>query len=103
MLRFLIRIAGILALASAFAALVIDGTRSIAGGSVAITSLGMVLQKWETEIQRVISSRLHPWLWDPVATGAMVLPLWIVLGALGLLLLLVARRRAPTIGYSSRP
>ena len=63
----------------------------------------MVLQKWETDIQRVISSRLHPWIWDPVTTGAMGLPFWIVLGALGLLFLLVARRRAPTIGYSSRP
>jgi len=103
MLRFIIRIAGILALASAFTALVIDGTRSIAGGAVSITTLGMVLQKWEADIQRVISSRLHPWIWDPVTTGAMGLPLWIVLGALGLLFLLVARRRAPTIGYSSRP
>ena len=65
MLRFSFRIAGFLALAAAFAALVIDGTRSI-------------------EFMR--------------------LPVWIVLGALGLLFLLVGQRRAPAaIGYSSRP
>jgi hypothetical protein len=104
MLRFSFRIAGFLALAAAFAALVIDGTRSIAGGAISVTFLGTVLKNWEAEIQRVISSRLHPWLWDPVALEFMRLPLWIVLGALGLLFLLVGQRRAPAaIGYSSRP
>ena len=103
MLRFSFLIAGFLALASAFAALVIDGTRSIAGGAISVTFLGAVLKNWEPEIQRVISLRLHPFLWDPVTVQFMRLPVWIVLGALGLLFLLVAQRRAPAIGYSSRP
>ena len=103
MLRFFFQIAGFLALASAFAALVIDGTRSIAGGAMSITLLGTVLKNWEPEIQRAISLRLHPWLWDPVTLQFMRLPLWVALGALGLLLLLVTQRRAPAIGYSSRP
>ena len=103
MLRFSFRIAGFLALASAFAALVIDGTRSIAGGAISVTLLGAVLKKWESEIERVISLRLHPWLWDPVTLEFMRLPLWFVLGALGLLFLLVTQRSAPAIGFSSRP
>ena len=80
MLRFSFRIAGILALASAFAALVIDGTRSIAGGAISVTFLGAVLKNWEAEIQRVITTRLHPFLWDPVTLEVMRLPVWGVLG-----------------------
>jgi len=103
MLRFSFQIAGFLALASAFAALVIDGTRSIAGGAISVTFLGAVLKNWEPEMQRVISLRLHPWLWDPVSLQFMRLPLWVVLGALGLVFLLGAQRRARAIGFSSRP
>ena len=103
MFRFSIRIAGLLALAAAFAALVIDGTRSIAGGALSVTFMGAVLKNWEAEIERVITSRLHPFLWDPVTLEVMRLPVWVVLGMIGLLFMLVAQRRSTAIGFSSRP
>ena len=103
MLRFSIRIAGLLALSAAFAALVIDGTRSIAGGALSVTFMGAVLKNWEAEIERVITSRLHPFLWDPVTLEVMRLPVWVVLGMIGLLFMLVAQRRSTVIGFSSRP
>jgi hypothetical protein len=42
-------------------------------------------------------------LWDPVATGVLRLPVWVVLAAGGGFLIWIARRRRPMIGYSSRP
>lgn len=44
MLRLLIRLAGIVLLGGGFAALVVDGARSLAGGSFYIITLASVLQ-----------------------------------------------------------
>ena len=101
MFRFLLRLVGLLSLAGAFAALVIDGTRSLAGGRVMLTPLSDLFAQRIGLIERGASS-LHPVLWDPVATTLLRLPLWLSLGLLGVLLLQLARPPVPMIGYSDR-
>ena len=103
MFRFLLRVGGLIALAAGFVALVIDGTRSIAAGAVLLTPFGELLTTKLPVIQQVIGHNLHPLLWDPVATSLLRLPIWLVFAITGLLLLRMARRRAPGIGYTSRP
>jgi hypothetical protein len=101
MFRFLLRLSGLFSLAGAFAALVIDGTRSLAGGRVILTPLSDLLVQRIGMIERGALS-LHPLLWDPIATTLLRLPLWIALGLAGVLLLQLARPPQPLIGYSDR-
>ena len=106
MLRLLVRFAGLLLLAGGFAALIVDGTRSIAAGAVAQTALGqtvhwLVPAKFDQIAPAV--QRLHPLLWDPVLVHLFQVPTWAILGVCGAGLLYFARSRAPQIGYSSRP
>ncbi len=106
MFRILLRILGILALAGGFVTLVVDGTRSIAAGEVSMAGLGEVSQQVLgpkfASLQPAIA-RLSPLLWDPVALGVLAAPLWIVLVAPGIMLVLATRRREPKIGFSARP
>ena len=41
-------------------------------------------------------------LWDPVLVTTLLLPTWLILGVLGILLLVITRRRPPKIGFSRR-
>jgi hypothetical protein len=103
MLRFLARIAGFIVLAAGFAALVIDGTRSIAGHTLMLTPFGALFSGKLPALQQALVQNIHPLLWDPVTTGLLRLPVWIVLAIGGGFLIWIARRRRPMIGYSSRP
>jgi len=86
MLRLFLLITGYLALAGCFVSAVIDGARSIAGGALSITMMGDVLRGQLFAIQQAVS-QIHPVLWDPVALRLMRLPLWLVLGVLGIALI----------------
>lgn len=105
MLRLLFRFVGLLILAAAFAALVVDGTRSIAAGGPAFLPLGRTLatlspsgfQKMQDYVQTHA-----PKLWDPALVSILGLPAWLVLGIIGLLVFALTRRRAPKIGYGRR-
>jgi ABC-type antimicrobial peptide transport system permease subunit len=101
MFRFLLRLAGLLSFAGAFAALVIDGTRSLAGGRVLLTPLADFLASRIGLIERSTLS-LHPLLWDPITTTVLKLPIWCVLAVIGLALMQMGRSPAPLIGYSDR-
>ncbi len=102
MLRFIVRVAAMLVLAAGFAALVIDGTRSIAGGELSLTPFSDLLKSRLPGLEQAIGKNIHPLLWDPVATSLLRLPAWLVLALLGLLLLRVARRRVPAPGALAR-
>ncbi len=107
MLRFFVRALGLLLLAAGFAALIIDGTRSIAAGGLTMARFGDLcayfLPRVYPLLQPAIERNVHPLLWDPVMMGFFLAPSWIVLTAFGLLLLWMAKRRSVTIGHSSRP
>ena len=106
MFRFILRLIGLLLLAGAFAALVVDGTRSIAGGALALTPLGQTLawlspQKYAA-LKPQLQHHVPHFVWDPVIVHLLTAPTWIVAGALGALVLLVTQKRRPKIGYSNR-
>lgn len=108
MLRFLVRTFGLILLAAGFAALIIDGTRSIAASSMTMARFGdlcnYLFPKLFPFLQPAVERNLHPLLWDPVLRGFFLAPSWLVLTVFGLLLIWMAKRRQRvTVGYSSRP
>ena len=104
MFRLLLRFIGLLALASAFAALLYDGTKSLAANQLYITKLGDTwnalhptsLQLLQPAIERHVSE----WLWDPITLNILTAPTWVVFGILGIVLLLLGRKKKPLIGYA---
>ena len=94
-----------LLLAGAFAAVIVDGTRSIAAGHLDLLPFSDVITRASPDAV----ARLHgvvqahaPALWDPVFVTVLLLPSWVVSGVFGLLLLVAGRPRRPTIGHSRR-
>jgi hypothetical protein len=106
MLRLLFRFLGILAVAAAFASLIIDGTRSIAGGTLSLTPFGQtVMSFFPTQfplLKPAVERNIHPLLWDPILLSVFLTPTWLIIGLCGLILLALTRKPAPKIGYSNR-
>ncbi len=105
MMRFLTRTVALLLVAAGFAALVVDGVRSIAASRLVVTAFGETAYRLFPHsfpmLQPVVEQRIHPVVWDPFLLSFFLTPTWIVLGFLGLLLFWAARRRA-TIGFDPR-
>ncbi len=105
MLRLLLRLCGFLCLAVAFAAMIVDGTRSIAAGAPAIMPLGStasaLFPDLLVKLHAATEAHLPP-LWDPVLVTLLLMPAWLVLGVLGILLVAAARRPRDKIGYARR-
>ncbi len=104
MIRFLLRAAGFVLLAAAFAALVVDGTRSIAGERLLQYSLGEAAA-WAGGARYAALVGELAGAPEPVrqlASGLLALPGWIVMGGLGLLLLTAGRPAAERIRLSGR-
>lgn len=105
MLRLLFKSFGLLLLAAAFAALVVDGTRSVAAGTPALLPLGRTasaLFPGAFLMMHKLVETHAPMLWDPVMVTILLLPAWLVLGLLGVVLLAITRRGTPKIGYTRR-
>ena len=102
MFRLLFRVLGLVAIALAFALLVKDATRSIAGGELALTPLGldavMLFPLKFAQMQPMLERNVHPLLWDPVALTVLRMPTWLALGAVGGLLFYAVRRRQSGFG-----
>ena len=96
MLTFATRFLGYVALAVAMVIGVLDGSRSIADGTVQASSLGMNLDwlapKALPSLSAAVSRLVHPLAWDPLLRGLLLTPAVPALFVLGLVLLLVARR-----------
>jgi hypothetical protein len=104
MLRLLIRFAALLLLAGGFAALIVDGTRSLAGGELRVVPLGAVadlfpaqMQAWQAAIER---SSLQ--FWRPAASMLLLAPLSLTLTGLGALLIAASQKRRRPIDYPIR-
>ena len=106
MLRILIKTIGLIFLAAGVAALVIDGTRSIAASALSITSFGQtaayLFPKTYPLIKPAVEHNIHPVLWDPFLLALFLLPTFLVLAVLGLLLIWLMRRRKTNVGYTGR-
>jgi hypothetical protein len=103
MIRFLLRFLGLLCLAAAFILVIYDGTKSIAGNALYITS---VRGLWET-INAASLQNLKPlivskagFLWDPLMIALLATPSWALLGLIGVVFITLGRRKKPLIGYA---
>ena len=104
MIRFLLRALGFVVLAAAFAALVVDGSRSIAGARPLFYSLGdgaawLGGARYGTALAGVAG---WPGPAQRIVAGLLAMPGALVAAALGLLLLYAGRPPAATIGFSGR-
>jgi UDP-N-acetylmuramyl pentapeptide phosphotransferase/UDP-N-acetylglucosamine-1-phosphate transferase len=105
MIRLFFRFLGVLLLAAAFAALIVDGTKSIAANSVIYTpaadTAAQVFPEKLKSLQPALE-HIHPLLWNPGMTSLLRLPIWIIIAVLGIICLLLGRKPRPKIGYSRR-
>jgi hypothetical protein len=104
MIRFLFRFFGLLCLAAGFILLIYDGTKSIAGNRLFLTSVRTL---WELinagsleKIKPMIESYSGGFLWDPLMVTFLAAPSWSVLGGFGVVFLLLGRKKKPLIGYA---
>lgn len=104
MIRFLFRFIGVLCLAAAFILVIYDGTKSIAGNSLYLTSVRAL---WDlinagslAQLEPQIQSYANGVLWDPVMLSLLAAPSWSVLGILGIIFVLLGRKKKPLIGYA---
>jgi hypothetical protein len=100
MFKTLIRWTGFAALAGAMGMGVIDAARSVAIGSVDLTTLTAVgewlLPRQFPLLGPFVTANLHPLMWDPLLLRILALPAVPSLFVLGALLLFVARPPDPT-------
>jgi hypothetical protein len=93
MIRFCLRLFGLLLLATAFAALVVDGTRAIAAGVWRFSSLDATLGALGPDTAANLLLRL-PVAWRAAGDAALkASPTCVVLGAIGFLLFALTLRR----------
>ena len=97
MLKPVLRILALFALAMALITAVLDITKSIADSTLVMTPLGVnwlelspaTLQAASVTIQDYV----HPFLWDPVIQTILLAPSWFVFSVLWLILTLLGRNR----------
>jgi hypothetical protein len=104
MIRFLLRSIGLICLAAAFILVIYDGTKSIAGNTVFLTSVRAL---WElinaaslANLKPVIEPYAGGMLWDPLMLAVLAAPSWSVLGFFGIVFILLGRKKKPLIGYA---
>jgi hypothetical protein len=93
-MRLIIRLIGVVLFAAAFVVLVIDGTRSIAGNALYLSSLAeSVRLLWPDGVETAEAALRSLWepLWDPAGAWLFTQPAFAVLGIAGLLLMLIGR------------
>jgi hypothetical protein len=97
MIRFVLRFCGLLLFAAAFVALVIDGSRTIAAGTLLLTPSSALVDvlmpgtpaRWE---------QASGWIWHGGLEWLLRQPTYSILGPLGLALMLLGRKRRPPLG-----
>ena len=94
--EFVARFFGLLAMAAAFVAVILDGTRSIAAGAVLAAPLSVTLGAIDPGLvghwEAALRAGALAWLWPPIAL-VLTAPTAIVLAVTGLVLLIVGRPR----------
>jgi peptidoglycan/LPS O-acetylase OafA/YrhL len=104
MIRFIFRLLALIILAAAFILLIYDGAKSIADSNIHINTLGQIwteihggsLQALRAMTERRVSARL----WTLIARPVLDQPAWLVLGVIGIILMLLGRKKKPLIGYA---
>jgi hypothetical protein len=103
MIRFLLRFIGLICLAAGFILLIYDGTKSIAGNKLFLTNVqtlwALINPASLASLKPMIAPYAGGFLWDPVMLAFLEAPSWSVLGVLGILFILLGRKKKPLIGY----
>jgi hypothetical protein len=105
MIRFVFRFFGLLCLAAGFIFLINDGAKSIADQKWYITSVGSfwsdIHQSSLLLLQPAIERHVAVWAWQSVIQPYVLeQPAWVVLAVLGMLLILLGRKKKRLIGYA---
>ena len=105
MIRSFIRLLGLLCLAATFIFLVYDGTKSIADNMFYFTNVedmwNRVYSKGPQDLMKpTIERYFGDWFWDPVMVKLLTAPAWVISGALGIILIVLGRKKRPLIGYT---
>ena len=105
-MRSAVRLLGLIFLAAALALASYDAITSLSDGLIRVTKLGDVWfgihQNSLQLLQPAIERHVAVWLWDPVMLSILTSPTWLVLGAIGIILVLLGRKKKPLIGYARR-
>jgi uncharacterized membrane protein len=103
MIRFVFRFIGLWILAAGFVALVRDGTKSIAGNAIFVTSL---TDDWNNihngsldALRSLVERYGGATAWEVVSLYLLARPTWLVLGIIGSAFILLGRKKKPLIGY----
>jgi hypothetical protein len=104
MIRFLFRFAGLLLLALAFIFVIYDGVKSIADGGIFLTK---VIQIWADvhtaslrSFQALVERHTGSDFWQFAVAPILEQPASAVACVLGILLILLGRKKRPLIGYA---
>jgi hypothetical protein len=103
MIRGFFRLVGLLLLAGGFIFMVYDGARFVADNTLHFTRFGQFWNDIHQSSQQAFRIRVEgisPWLWNDVVRILLDQPAFAVMGAAGILLMLLFRPRKPLIGYS---
>lgn len=104
MIRFLLRFIGLLLLAAAFILVIYDGTKSIAANNLFFTSVRTLWELFNAsglaKLRPLISPYAGGFFWDPVMVSILAAPACGLLGVLGIVFILLGRRKKPLIGYA---
>src|ERR1043165_8138424 len=103
MIRFLLSFIGLLLLALGFIFLVYDGIRSISDGSILLTRTSevwnIVHDRSLASFQTLVESRTGPNLWRAVNSRILEQRASAVSCVLGVILIVIGRKKKPLIGY----
>ena len=103
MIRLAFRALGLLFVAAALGAVIMDGARSIAASAVTLTALEPFWLSvhpasfgWFREFVLVrLAPTVGEWIWSPLTTGVLASPVSVAFAGLGFLALVVGAGRRP--------
>ena len=104
MIRFLLRLLGLLLLALAFIFVIYDGMKSIADRTFYVTTISQFwteihansLQAAQAAVERTLAAGFWQWGIEPILEQ----PSAAVFGILGVVLIVLGRKKKPLIGYA---
>jgi hypothetical protein len=104
MLRLLTRFLGLLLLAGGFIALIVDGTRSIAGGRLMVTSLRKGISDALPALAESLESGVEKssFLSDLLLGALLFVPVSVACGGLGALLIIFSHKQETAMRYWRR-
>jgi hypothetical protein len=104
MIRALFRLIGIIFLAAGFILLISDGAKSIADNRLSVYKLGQVWNDVHAAslpaLRALVDQYVPSWVWDPGVLTILDQPGWLVLGVIGVVFVLLGRKKRPLIGYA---